>query len=322
MRQSCLFFLLITGLSINSGCDNTSTTSSNDQSANSPDEVIATVGEKLITATEIKAKLNEQSPHFRARYKTPERKKEFVENLVRFEVMLQEARKRDLENDPEVKTMFDRVLVQRLVKITQQEFENTLAITDADAKKYYDEHQNEFVRPARIRVNHIFIASLKTDPKRGKIRETASKMLAEIKAKEKGKQKNAFIEYASSRSEDTATKQEAGDLGFKTKEELTQIWGELFATAAFNLKTIGELAGVIETDKGFHLLKLSGRQNGMEQSFDTVKSRIQSRLSAEKRTRSLDEFISGLKSKANVTIDEKKLSEVNFDLPPATSAAQ
>ncbi len=324
MKKTHLLLLIVAGLNVNSGCNNTASTKSSTKNsgANNRGEVIATVGEKSITITDIEAKLKELPPHLRASYNIPKRKKEFVDNLVRFEAMLQEARRRGLEKDPEVKTMLDRIMVQQLVKIWRKEFKNKVAVTDEDIKKYYDEHQNEFIRPERIRASHIFIASTKNDPNRRKLRANTLKMLRAIKKKEKENKKTAFAEYASSQSNDSSTKQMAGNLGFKTREELTRLWGETFATAAFNLRTIGELSNIVETDKGFHLVKLSGRQRGMEQSFDSVKSRISRRVSAEKRSRSLDEYINQLKSKANVKIDEKKLSQIQFDLPPAVSGTK
>ena len=56
-----------------------------------------------ITADEFKARLDEQSPFIRARYSTLERKKEFLDNLVRFEVLAREAEKQGLNQVGDLK---------------------------------------------------------------------------------------------------------------------------------------------------------------------------------------------------------------------------
>src|SRR5438270_12425179 len=53
--------------------------------------VVAEVGDEKITADEVRQRLNETSPFLRARYNTVERKKEFLENMVRNELLAQEA---------------------------------------------------------------------------------------------------------------------------------------------------------------------------------------------------------------------------------------
>ena len=60
-----------------------------------------------ITADEFKARLDEQSPFIRARYTTLDRKKEFLDSLIRFEVLAREAEKQGLAKDPDVYLFLD-----------------------------------------------------------------------------------------------------------------------------------------------------------------------------------------------------------------------
>ncbi len=276
-------------------------------------ETVAQVGDKAITAAEFENKIDEQPPLVRSRYKTLDRKKEFLDNLIRFEVLLQEARRRGLESDPEVKAMVEKVLVQRMMQVRQKEIEAAGALPESELRKFYDEHVSEFVRPARVRLSNIFLSAPRGDPNRAKVREEAEKLVADIKTKEAGPNRAAFAQSASSRSDDMTSKNAAGDLGFKTRDELKEAWGEAVANAAMSLKAIGELSAVVESDKGFHLLKLAGRQEGVEQPFEAVKARIESRLALERRSRALDDFVGDLKSKASVKIDEKALERVDVD---------
>src|SRR4051812_48706102 len=64
----------------------------------------------LITSDEFKARLDEQSPFIRARYTTVERKKEFLENLVRQEVLAAEAERQGLDKDPDVRATLRKIM--------------------------------------------------------------------------------------------------------------------------------------------------------------------------------------------------------------------
>ena len=65
-------------------------------------QVVAQVGDEVITVGDVQERINKQSPFIRARYTTLDKKKEFLDNLVRFEVMAGEAQKRGYDKDPEV----------------------------------------------------------------------------------------------------------------------------------------------------------------------------------------------------------------------------
>src|SRR5687767_5079713 len=65
-------------------------------------EVVAEIDDYKITVGDFQDRINKQSPYIRARYTSLERKKEYLDNLIRFEVLAKEARKRGLDQDAEV----------------------------------------------------------------------------------------------------------------------------------------------------------------------------------------------------------------------------
>jgi peptidyl-prolyl cis-trans isomerase C len=281
---------------------------------------VASVGSGQITVDQFKAKLAALPPMVQARYAPLERRKEFLDNMVRTEVLVAEARSRGLEKDPEVRATMDRVLAQRLTKLELDDFDKKNAPSEEELKNYYETHKSEFVRPDRIRVSHVFFGSKAAGGARDRLKAEAEKSLADVKSKEAGPKKSAFGALARSRSEDEATKSLEGDLGFHTREELAGLWGQPFADAAFSLKSTNDIAGVVATDRGFHLVKLTGRQPGFETSLDSAKSRIQSRLLMEKRRAFSEKLLADLKKKYNVTIHEDALKSVEVAANPAPPA--
>src|SRR4051812_6771139 len=163
--------------------------------------VVAEVGSETITADEVKQRLNEPSPFLRARYNTLERKKEFLENLVRNELLAQEARKQGYDKSPAVQEQMKRAMIQELIKHQLDEKLTGADIADAELKKFYDAHQDDFVKPERARVFHIFLAA-KDAKEKAAARKHAVELLKDIDGREKKGEVNAFQSVAMKESKD------------------------------------------------------------------------------------------------------------------------
>ena len=271
-----------------------------------------------ISADEFKARLDEQSPFIRARYTTLDRKKEFLDSLIRFEVLAREAEKQGLAKDPDVQNTLKKIMVQKLVQRNFQDQGNPNDVPEADLQKYYDAHKDEYVRAKRVRVAAVVWNAPQGAPDRAKKLAAAQKALAKLKAEEK-KNTLAFAQIVAEYSEDQATKAIAGDLGFKTQEELEKAYSKPVADAAFGLKQ-GETSGVVQGAQGVYLLKATGEQPEMNRTFDQVKPQIASKLHREKKTKEFDEWLKSLREQAKVTVDDKALEAVEVQAAPAGGA--
>src|SRR5512141_2673814 len=209
-----------------------------------------------ITADEFKARLDEQSPFIRARYSTLERKREFLDNLIRQELLAVEAERMGLDKDPDVRATIRKIMVQKLVQKRFQPDANPADVPEADLAKYYEEHKTEYVRPRRVRVHAIVLNAAPGTPDRAKKLALAKKTLQQVKAEEK-KNPMAFAQEVAAVSEDQASKQLAGDLQFRAHDELEKICSKAVADAAFALKA-GEYSNVVERPTGFFLLRFTG----------------------------------------------------------------
>lgn len=280
--------------------------------------VVAVVGDGSITQQEFEAKLAEQPAFVRARYSSQEKKKEFLDNLVRFELLVQEAKRRGLDSDPEVLAMLEKVMVQRLVKAHTEAGEGA-TVSDEEARAYYEANLSEFVKPARVRVSQLLLKAPRGSPERAKALAQATRLSAEVQRGENVQR--AFDTAVRTHSQDTATQAQGGDLGFRTREELIASGGDALADAAFTLKAVGQLSSPIETDAGVHLLMLQTRQVGLEQKFDQVKGRIVQRLDSERRSKALDALVQSLRDKTKVEIKEDVLERVNPETVGALAPA-
>jgi len=277
--------------------------------------VVAQGNGVTITADEFKARLDEQSPFIRARYTSLERKKEFLDNLIRFEVLAREAEKRGLADDPDVQMTLKKIMVQKLVQKNFQDLEGAKNLPEPELQKYYDDHKSDYFRPKRVRLAAVVWNAPAGSPERAKKLAEAKAALAKIKAEEK-KNALAFNQAVAQYSEDAATKSAGGDLQFKSHEELSQAYSKELADAAFALQA-GQTSGVVETPKGLYLLKLTAQQEELNRSFDQVKTQIANKLYRERKTKEFDEWLKRLKDEAKISVDEKALEAIEVSAAAA-----
>lgn len=290
-----------------------------DQGPKKTGPAVATGNGITITADEFKARLEEQSPFIRARYSTLERKKEFLDNLVRFEVLAKEAERLGLDKDPDVQNTVRKVMVQKLVQKNFADQSGAKDLPDAELQKYFDDHKDEFQKPKKVRLAAIVFNAPAGSPDRAKKVAAARKALAQVKAAEKTNTL-AFAAAVTQFSEDAATKAVSGDLNFRSKEELEKGYGKELAEAAFALKA-GEVSGVLEAAQGVYVVKATGVQEELNRPFDTVKAQIASKLYREKRTKEFDELVKKLKADAKVTVIDAELEKIAVTAAPAGAPA-
>jgi peptidyl-prolyl cis-trans isomerase C len=277
---------------------------------------VAHVGDDVITAEEFKKRLDETSPFLRSRYTTLDRKKEFLENLIRNDLLAQEAEKRGLDKAPAVREQVKRAMIQELLKQQLDERMTGNDIPDDELKKFYDAHLEEFVRPERARVFRLLLTA--TDPKsKAAAKKKAGELLKQIEEREKKGDNNAFQAVTTAESQDKATAAMGGNLVFLSKDEMTKNYSAELANAAFALKAPNEKAGPIETPQGVELVKLQVKTVAVDRKFEESKDSIRGRMARERRTKEYDEFVKKLRESANVKIDEAELSKVMPSEAPA-----
>ena len=268
---------------------------------------LAKIDDVTITVGEFQERINRQSPHIRTRYTSQEQKKEFLDSLVRFEVLAKEAHARGFDKDPDVIRTMKQVMIQKLMK---DQFETKLspdAITDAEMKKYFEDHKNEYNKPEEVRASAIILKS-----------KRQADNVAEKALGDEGKTNKGFRELVSKHSTDEKTKIRGGDLRYFSRGA-KEIPGPVIE-AAFGLTKTGDVAGPIKAGNGqFYVIKQTGKRKAITKTFDQVKRQIKNRLYREQRTNSQKVFIESLKEKANVEIFNDNLSKVRIDTSKAVS---
>ena len=141
-----------------------------------------------------------------------------------------------------------------------------VTVSDDDLRKYYSENIARYITPEERRASHILIAADKAlaAPERAKAKAKAEELLAEIT-----KTPGAFAELARKNSNDPGSAIKGGDLDFFARGAIDK----RFEDTAYALK-VGQTSGVVESDFGFHIIRLTALRGGDKRSFDAVRNEI------------------------------------------------
>ena len=139
-------------------------------------------------------------------------------------------------------------------------------VSEAEIKAWYDGHKERYQQPEERRASHILIAAEKLG--KDKARQKAEEVLREVQAKPA-----AFAELARKHSDDPGSASQGGDLGFFGRGMMVKP----FEDATFALRD-GEVSGIVESDFGFHIIKLTGQHVAREKPLAEVRGEIEREL--------------------------------------------
>jgi len=183
----------------------------------------------------------------------------------------------------------DQILVS---KITRFELGRRINVSDRKISKFYHANQKDFWEEGRFKVRHILILSDSEASSDNKMKsyKHINGILSEIR---NGKD---FAEAAVEYSEDVSASS-GGDVGYIEKGKMVPE----FEKVVYSLKE-GEISDVVETEFGFHIIKVDKIQPGRTLPLKEVKDKIKYVLSAEKQKSAYDAWMKELRETAFVEI--------------------
>lgn len=249
-----------------------------------PEDVVAVIGTKQIT----KKEFNEKYKAVTSKSFNPPSKDLFLEDLVRYEVGVMEAEKRNLNEDPIVQERVRQVIYIDLIEKEIGKKVDELKISEKEMQSYY-------AKNPEIRTSHILVEV--KENARSSEKDAAKKRATEIYSEVKSSKK-PFEQLVKLYSDDVISKKTGGDIGWHSS---TTILPEYYA-AALKLNT-NQLSPLVETKFGFHIIKLVGKKSYK----DADKVALSAAVKEQKKRALFDEFFGKLKSKYNVKTYSQKL---------------
>jgi peptidyl-prolyl cis-trans isomerase C len=249
--------------------------------------------------------------------------RDVLDQLVAYRLLMQESRARklaaaDAEVDARIKEIqaqfpsedaFKQMLTSRkttidqvredirqditVQKLIESEIADKVAVKPEQVTDFYTKNPDQFKQPERVRASHILIMVPKGSDEAAKTaaRTKAAEILKDVKA---GKD---FAALAKQHSQDPGSAQNGGDLGFFQQGQMVGPFND----AAFTL-TPGTVSDLVETEFGFHIIKVAEKQTARTVPLEEVRPQLEQYLQRQNREQQTDAFVNGLKAKGKIEI--------------------
>ncbi len=276
-------------------------------------KVVAKVGEVEITIGDVEDQIGQQSPFLRARYREPEKLRELVQNMVRFELLAREAQKQGYGTNESVVRSVKQNSVQTLIRREFDERITPESIPDAEVREYYESHQAEFHRDEMVRASHILVAD----------RAAADRLLSELAEADA----RAFRQAAREHSVDTETKLRGGDLRYFTRQgqgpnARDAAVDSAIVEAAFGLREVGDtVAEPVRVGERWSIVKLTGRRPAEHRTIEEADQGIRLRLWRQRRQDGIERFVTELRERYRPEIHEDRMRPIRLDPAPEQARA-
>jgi peptidyl-prolyl cis-trans isomerase D len=230
-------------------------------------------------------------------------------------------------SDAEVKAFYDQnptafqtpeVAKIDYLLLTQDAIAAQIKVDPAELKQAYDANAKQYTTNEERRASHILIAVKPdaSDAEKAAAKQKATALLAQARANP-----GAFAELAKANSQDTGSSAQGGDLGSFGRGTMIKP----FEDAVFAAK-VGDIVGPVQTDFGFHVIKVTGITPAHQQSFDEVKARIEAEVkrqkAAQKFAASADQFQNLVYEQADSLAGAAKALDLKVETTPFVTRAQ
>ena len=229
---------------------------------------------------------------------------------------------------------FEEDLKQELMMKKLVNIIHPVKISESDAKSFYNKNLDKFKTPDQVRASHILVMANPVEIKEGLTKKNKTLTEAEInqqvqvemamrykKAQEIANEikstPDRFEAKAREVSDDKASAEKGGDIGFFSKNDMVKE----FSDAAFKLRpnTISE---VIQTPYGFHIIKVTDRKAAGQQPYEKIKSQLIQYLTAQAQVKALEQFLTMLKSQAVIEYVDDSYNPVQIEAKMKKIAAE
>jgi len=216
-----------------------------------------------------------------ANFPPADRRRMLLQFVIENELMAEAATQAALESGP---TFDDRLKYHRRRALRDAYYDKSVrnAVTEEEAKKVFDEKIAGLKPEEEIHARHILVAT-----------EAEAK-----EVEERLKKGEDFATLAKEKSKDPSA--EGGDLGFFSRGQMLKP----FEDAAFALKE-GEISDPVQTQFGWHIIKVEEKRTRPLPTFDQVKDQIMAQLTAQKAK----ETIRGLNANAKIEITDPQIKK-------------
>ncbi len=246
--------------------------------------VVALVNGRAITQAEFNLRWDELSHATKSRYEKEGGKRQFLDELITKELLLQEARRRGLDQDEIIRDKTRRYKEQLILdELLKGKLQSKVELTQEELTAYYDSHASELLDPLKANISLMLLPNV----------YAAKDLESQIN------RGGSFAKFAQRYSVNEKTKGKGGDLGPYRKGLVPPEVEEVIQ----NLK-LGMVSAPIKTDDGYYLVMLTPLDETIIQADLATQERLRQELLTEKRRKQFEEVIADIRTHASVRFAE------------------
>ncbi len=195
-------------------------------------------------------------------FDNPQGREAVLEQLINKKLLLADAQKNLMEHNAEFKKELAKVKEEMLANFCLQKAIESVKVTEDEVKAYFEENKAQFKKPESVSASHILVDT----------EEKANEILAKINANE------VSFEDAARNESSCPSSQNGGALGEFTRGQMVPEFDE----AVFSM-AVGEVKGPVKTQFGFHIIKLTAKNEAAEMEFDAIKAQLEGMVLKSRR---------------------------------------
>ena len=251
----------------------------------SANEILATVNGESISTKDVNDFIIASIPGATFSSLTDVQKKSVVNQMVQRKLFLEDAKRTAIENSAEyqknLKRLQEKLLLDFWMKIKVEE----IIVSEKDAKKYYFNNAEKFLKPASVKVRHILLET----------ENEAITLIAELGLSSMLKEK--FIALAHTESTGPSAVN-GGALDWFVYEQMVPEFSE----AAFSLRVGSITTKAVKTQFGYHIIYLENKLEEGSISYALAKEEIVKSLRLVRFKKKLAKLSKKLKKTANMIV--------------------
>ncbi|SHJ82274.1 peptidyl-prolyl cis-trans isomerase C [Hathewaya proteolytica DSM 3090] len=218
------------------------------------DKVLAVVNGTNITEADLNFMMETLNPQVARQFNSKEGKSKLLQELINQELFYCNAMDEKVYEEEEFKAELEKIKRTALKQYALRKMLASVSVTMEEAQKFYEEHKEAYKVSESVRASHILIAE--EDEALGK------EIIERINKGE------AFEDLAKEYS-NCPSSEKGGDLGQFTRGQMVPE----FDQAVFAMK-VGDVSGLVKTQFGHHIIKVTDKKEAGIMSFEEVKNQV------------------------------------------------
>ena len=244
-------------------------------------KVLALVGDREIRQSDFDTLLQQIGPQRAMQFQSPEGQKQLLDELIHQELFLIDGKEGKIDETEEFKQELEFVKENMIKQFAIRNLLDSVKVEDNEIEEFYGSNAEMFKNPESVTASHILVDS----------EDKANEILEELKGDKSFEE--AAKEYSSCPSSENG-----GDLGNFTKGRMVPE----FENAAFGM-AVNEISGVVPTQFGFHIIKVTEKQEADQKSLEEAKEEIANTVLLQKQQEVYLTRVDEIKK--NVTVEVK-----------------